>query len=370
MLPLLALLSMSAAHAQDKPVRVAVVVGVSAYDNLPAETALPNARKDASGVARALQDKAGFDHVFSLVDGQATREGIRSLLQHQVAPLLRPEDTFVFYFEGHGIGADLGTPILLAYDSTLGNAFEDGLDISVLAQDLKQWVKARNTLIVTDAVHRDQVDGISLFGPSASHWPRLPSGTMIVSSTQPEAPAKDGSFGQIFLDAVSGKGDANYDGSLTLSEVFTHLVTQMAPTGQIPMAAGDFDGNTVLATGVVNDRAEVPFGTIDVSGSNVDPTGTGEPVVVAPPKPLYPDLELDKAKFVFREGASQSVQCRGTELTACAPSCYVWNPRTGPCQISAVIDGMQMNGEILLLSRGKYDCKRKGPDLVCEGPFL
>lgn len=364
---LLALLSLTPAFAQDTKTEVAVVIGISSYKNLPEDAALASARKDASAIGRALQDKAHFDHVFTLVDGQATRAGIRSLLEHQVAPLLTPDDTFVLYFEGHGIGADLGSPILLAHDSTLENAFEDGLEVSALANDLRTWIKARNTLIVTDAVHRDQVDGIYLYGPSASHWPRLPTGTMVLSSSQPEAPAKDGSFGAIFLEAVSGKADASYDGDLTLSEIFTHLVTQMAPTGQLPMASGDFDGNAVLARGVVNERAEVPLGTIDVSGT---PGTPGPELPVAPPKPLYPDLAIDKAKFVFREGASQSVQCRATELTACAPSCYVWDLRTGPCTISAVIDGIQMTSEVIVLSRGKYDCRRKGPDLTCEGPFL
>ena len=52
----------------------------------------------------------------------------------------------------------------------------------------------------------------------------------------------------------------------------------------------------------------------------------------------------------------------------CDPSCYVWEFQAGPCEVTAVIDGFSMKGRVTILSRGKYDCRRQGPDLSCNGP--
>jgi hypothetical protein len=46
----------------------------------------------------------------------------------------------------------------------------------------------------------------------------------------------------------------------------------------------------------------------------------------------------------------------------------VWGFKGGRCAITAVIDGFPMQGEVVVLSRGRYQCRRQGPNLVCAGP--
>jgi hypothetical protein len=106
----------SAAHAQDAPQgqRIAVVIGLSSYNSLPDAVELDFARSDAAQVAKSLEDTAHFDRVFLLGDGEADRESIRQTLRTEVAQLIGPNDTFLLYFAGHGIGADLGIPTFLA----------------------------------------------------------------------------------------------------------------------------------------------------------------------------------------------------------------------------------------------------------------
>ena len=330
---------------------VAVVVGLSTYQNLPKEVHLDYARSDAATVAQALRDHAGFSTVFLLRDSEATRENIRETLRTKAAQLVGPNDVFVFYFVGHGVGADLDVPTLLAYDSTLQHGQEDGLELQEFARDLQTWTRAGTTLIVSDAIHRNQLDGIYFYGPAADEWPAMPSGTVLLSSSQANSPAKDGAFGQVFADAISGSADSNQDHMVTASELFTFVVGRMTTSGQTPIASGHFEPELVLAQNV---------------------TGTGAAYVTEqnqkPPEPVWPDVEIPAAKFVWTEGAAQSVQCREEPVVACAPSCYVRTFKAGPCDISAVIDGVEMTGRAVVLMPGKYDCARKGGELLCTGP--
>ncbi len=380
-------LTSATAHAQDEVPEltpppdgrnyVALVVGVSSYEKLPKKIELNFARSNAAVLADTLKEKTKFDHVFMLGDGQATKQGIRDVLENQVKPLVGKDDVFLLYYEGHGLGADLDIPTILAYDSTLENGQEDGFEVSALARDLQTFAGAGTSLIITDVVHEQELDGISFFGPAAPHWPRMASGTMVLSSTQPEQPAKDGAFGKLLDEAISGAADTNYDHYLTMSELFTWLVTKMAPTGQIPVASGDFDGNAIIAQGLDTKAPAIPAPPVDAPVIDVTAAigPDGQPIMVhtipiAPPQPIYPDVEISAAKFVFHEGAAQNVQCKGSQVKACDPSCYVRYFRAGPCQINAVVDGANMAGEVIVLSKGKYDCKRKGADLVCDGPYL
>jgi len=348
---------------------IAVVIGISQYGNLPGRVNLPNARSNASELAQSLKDDAHYNHVFLLTDAQATRDAIRGVLQREVGSLAGPDDVLLLYFEGHGVGADFGLPTLLTYDATLENGQEDGLELQSFARDLQAWSHAGTTVIVTDVVHEQQIDGISLFGPSAPHWPRMPTGTMVLSATQPEAAAKEGQFGKTFQRAIAGGADLDYDHVVTLSELYSWVVSQLAPTGQIPVTSGDFSGRSAFA---INLDTQPPAPTLPdgVDAPIIDVTAGGVATAPTPIIPLFPDIAVPAVKFVFHDGGSQSVQCKGSELKACDPSCYVRYFRSGLCTVSAVVDGAQLSGQVIVLSKGKYDCRHRGPELVCDGPYL
>ncbi|MBT3222937.1 MAG: caspase family protein [Proteobacteria bacterium] len=338
-IPLL-LLTMPAAAQDVQQNFVAVVVGLSSYEHMPDEVELDFARSDAATIHRQLRESGNFTDTYLLADGEATKEAISSLLRATVAQIVGPNDTFVLYFVGHGLGADLGIPTLLAHDSTLENGQEDGFELESFARDLQTWTHSKTTLIVTDVIHRNQLDGIYFYGPSATQWPAMRRGTMIISATAREVPGKDGVFGPAFADAITGAADSNKDKTVTANELFTYLASSLE--GQTPEAAGEYDLDMVLAR---------------------DVTGTG-----GSSQPIYPDTDIWSAKFVFREGESQTIRCRDLDIKACAPSCYVRNFKAGPCALTAVVDGTSMNGQVIVLWPGKYDCGRKAGDLVCTPP--
>ena len=333
---------------------VAVVIGLSSYHNLPDEVELDFARSDAAVVAKHLRENSGFNHVYLLGDGEASRAKILNTLRTKVAQVVGPNDVFILYFVGHGIGAQVGSPYLLAHDSTLEGAQDDALEIQQFAQDLQTWTPAGTALIVTDAIHRNQLDGFYFYGPSSDEWPQMAKGTMIISSSSSQTAAQDGLFGKIFAEGIGGNADSNRDTLITASELFTFLVNRMSPAGQIPVASGDFSSEMVLAQGVS------PVSTPTTSGA--EPT---EPTVVT----VYPNYIVPKAKFVFDGGANHLVQCR-ERLRAehCSDSCYVWEVKAGPCTLKAMYDGTEFQGEVVVLQPGKYDCKRAGAEITCTGP--
>jgi hypothetical protein len=321
---------------------VAVVVGLADYENLPSAVALDFARSDAVVVERALREGAGFDKTFLLTGRQATRAAIRDLFRQDVAQHVGPDDFLVFYFVGHGLGADFGIPTLLAYDSTLENGQRDGLELQGFAQDLHTWTRAGTTLLVTDAIHSNQLDGIYFYGPAADEWPSLPYGTMVLSASSAAMPSKDGAFGPVFAESIAGSADANGDQTVTASELVAHLNNHFGSLPQQPVAAGDYDPDMVLAH--------------DVQGFEGSAT-----------EPVY-DHEVWSAKFVFTEGGAHSVACRDAPVKACEPSCYVRDFAAGPCELTTVIDGEEVRGRVVALLPGRYLCGRKDGKLTCESP--
>lgn len=347
---------------------VAVVVGISAYQHLPDAVELDFGRSDAATVAKALRDEARFDEVFLLGDGEASKQAISELMRTEVAQLVSTDDVLVFYYVGHGIGADLGLPVLLAADSTLENGQEDGFEITQLARDIQTWTRAGTTLIVTDVVHRNQLDGVFFYGPAADDWPSLPVNWMVLSASQSQSAGRDGAFGEAFAEAIAGGADADRDKFVTASELFGYLVSRLSPTGQIPLATGEYDGGMVIAEGVRRAPPEPePDPEPDPEPAS-DPEPRPEPEVVVETVTVWPDYRVPKAKFVWLDGSGQTVQCREHEMQPCAGNCYVYDFLAGPCDLKAIYDGVEMKGSVPVLGPGKYDCKRKGGELVCSGP--
>ena len=113
-----------------------------------------------------------------------------------MAQVVGPDDVFILYFVGHGIGAQVGTPYLLAHDSTLDGAEQNALATGQFAQDLLTWTPAGTAVIVTDAIHRNQLDGFYFHGPAANEWPALGKGTMVISSSASKPLPLTGALGR------------------------------------------------------------------------------------------------------------------------------------------------------------------------------
>lgn len=330
---------------------VAVVVGMSVYENLPDEVELDFARSDAATVASAFNEGGAFDYVFLLSDSNAKKADIVEALREKAAQFTGPNDVLVFYFAGHGIGADFGLPTLLAYDSTIENGHEDGLPVDSFATDIATWTRAGSTLIVTDAIHKNQLDGIYFYGASAEQWTNLGPSTMVITSSQANQPAEDGKFGLVFADAISGAADADGDKQITFGELKEYLGTRFTGKPQTPAFHGSGTDELVFASGVTPGRT--------LEGGAPDQAM------------VFGDHEVYSAKFVFHDGSSPAVTCRDEPTTPCDNICYVRNFKAGPCKLTALKDGERIEGVTLALVPGKYDCNvRTDNSLSCIPPQI
>lgn len=186
-----------------------IFVGISHYggDNHD----LPGSAADAVQLARTFQ-QAGWmqrHNAVVLTDAQATAGGVRQAFQ-ALAPRVRPNDTLVFFFDGHGNRRELD---LVGADITRGE----------LGQMLNR-VQGRQLLVLDSCeaggfapLVQGQANRAGLFSSRATES----------SSTAPEVGA-GGWLAYLFRQAVAGEVRRRPDGSVDLNDVVTYVRRQYA----------------------------------------------------------------------------------------------------------------------------------------------
>ena len=114
--------------------RIAITVGVNQYENA-SHINLRFARNDAEIIAKLLTDPqcGGFDLVHTLLDTEATKHKILSILRDVLLNSnLYNDDLVLFFFSGHG-------------------ALDSGDNLFLISHDVK--VKSDGSIDVTSAVH-------------------------------------------------------------------------------------------------------------------------------------------------------------------------------------------------------------------------
>lgn len=328
--------------------RIAVVVGVSSYDKLPADLQLDSPRTEAARVAAALEQSAGFDQVRLLTDASATYGNLQAIMQEELSKSVAYKDLFLFYFVGQGVGGDYGDPRLLFYDSDPEALEATSYAVKDLAAQMQKWVPASRYVIVTDAAHEGSLNGLVMLGPTGTDWPVIGQQSFIISSAGPRQAAQAGVFSKSFIEGISGQADSNGDKVVTGSELNTFLI----------LAVPNATGGRQLPT--VQSKYDPGIEIVDQRKRSADP----EPTAAA-----LPTHRVDKAKFLLPAGTAQRVQCRETEVRACDPSCYLFDTLAGPCSVWATVDGKEYQATVDLLGRGLYRCDVKDDALSCVQPL-
>ena len=181
--------------------RLALVIGVDNYPNLPNQQQLQKAKADADAVADAF-DRIGFEVSRGFDLGRsATNKKLQSL-----ANQIEPGDVVAFFFAGHGVRLD-GRNYLLPSDTPGISANErDFLKSEAVPDDsivdLFHEKGARISLVILDACRNDPFEdstGRSILGTRGLARMDPPEGTFILFSA---------GAGQVALDRLPGS-DAN-----------------------------------------------------------------------------------------------------------------------------------------------------------------
>lgn len=246
-------LSVSAADGK----RVAFVVGIGDYDNLPAHQQLKNALDDADGVSAKLKEME-FDLIVSGVN--LKRSDFNAKWQN-VLDSLSKDDTFVLFFSGHGVQIE-GQNYLLPRDipsPKVGRQTEfkrESISLNELLTDLTTGdrLHPKSSVVILDACRDDplippgykgltggglagqpQSDGIFIIYSAASNRVALDR----LSSSDP---VKYSVFTRVLLPLLGRQDLSIQELSLELKKEVGRLA-KSANSEQRPDYFDGFDGN-------------------------------------------------------------------------------------------------------------------------------
>jgi uncharacterized caspase-like protein len=218
------------------PRRVALVVGIDAYDD-PALNDLAFAAKDASDLAAVLQNPAhgGYD-VVSAVLGTVTKRAFYSALDAVSAGLQR-DDTLVVYVAGHGtleLGNEGTALYLLPTDGWLASVEETGIPVDALSEAIEA-LPARRKVLVLDSCYsgsgrsvlrpdvRTRLDGLRgpIPPPAALHMSAFSAHLYAAAVQQPaieDPQLQNGVYTHFLVEGLIGAADADEDGLVEVME--------------------------------------------------------------------------------------------------------------------------------------------------------
>ena len=214
----------------------AAIIGIDDYQSWPK---LRYAAHDAEGVRDMLLQKYSFkpDHIFLLLDRDATRQNILSLLGDKLGnpDLIKREDRVLVFYAGHGAtrklpsGRDLG--YIIPVDADLTNYQGQAISMTNF-QDISEAIPAKHLLFVMDSCY----SGLALTRgggmPASQNYlqeiSRREARQMFTAGGADQQVADNGPNGHsIFtwtlLQALDGRADMNGDGVITASELAAYV---------------------------------------------------------------------------------------------------------------------------------------------------
>ncbi len=219
--------ALAAEAARERLVKtLALVVGISHYEDAHALPPLPFAARDADAVRRALQEGLGLSalHVTSLSGSRATRAALEETLADW-RERLREGDRVIVYFAGYGTRGEGGRPQLLLYEAD--GAGRGALWLDELARGLG-GLPARS-LVVLDTSFDGRgrsVPGAPIEDPAGDLAAFEAAGVAAMLATSADAPLRAPEavgaslFGHHFAAGLGGKADRDLDGRLSVAELF------------------------------------------------------------------------------------------------------------------------------------------------------
>lgn len=189
---LYAAVSLAAVHPANAEKRIALVVGNSAYLNVPP---LTNPVNDAKLIADTLRS-LGFDLVGGGAQLDLDKSGFEAVVK-RFGTQMQGADVGLFYYAGHGVqvrGANYLVPVSANPEREADVDFEM-LDTALVMRQM-EGAGTRLNLIILDACRNNPFGGRALRGSDRGlAQMRAPEGTLISFATQPGNVAMDGEEG-------------------------------------------------------------------------------------------------------------------------------------------------------------------------------
>ena len=257
-----------AAVPVDTGKRYAVCIGINDYAD-GSIVKLTTARNDAADLGKELLS-TGWDKVFVLKDDVDYRNQdfpSRTNIENRVnllADLVRPEDTILLFFSGHGI-SDGKESSILPVDASLSRLKETSISLSSLISIFNS--RGLKKIIVAVDACREQVattKGLSVVGITDTASGNAAALTLYATKagwySYEDSTGRNGVFTRFILEGLDGKADGQdssgmYDGVVTFSELAAWLP---AATGSYALDQGIRQQAVVSKGSSANTVLEVP----------------------------------------------------------------------------------------------------------------
>ncbi|MBT9290683.1 caspase family protein [Prosthecodimorpha staleyi] len=226
------------AASAPKPRLHVLAIGIDRYE--VGRFRLNFAVADATGLTRALS-AAGRDvysevNVVTVLDGQATREGIEAAFKGLAAEV-RPEDTFVFFLAGHGKTEDGEFHFLPVGFGAAGDASVTSGGIA--SRQWQAWfasVPALKSVLLFDACESGSMAVRGIERSTAMDRLIKATGRTIITAAAETEAANEGYRGHgIFTHAVLdglAKADADGDGEILVTELSSYVFKTVQATSR------------------------------------------------------------------------------------------------------------------------------------------
>ncbi|MCU6502516.1 polysaccharide deacetylase family protein [Rugamonas sp. A1-17] len=230
----------------------AVVIGINDYQKWPK---LQYAVQDARAIRDTLVNRFGFagERVFTLSNGEATRNNILALFHDKLADAqLKKDDRIFVFFAGHGATRQLSSGRNLGYiipvDSDPQQVSFDAIPMTDL-QNIAESLNAKHVFFVMDACYSGL--GLTRGGGNSAflrdNARRL--GRQMLTAGGADQMVADGGpnghsvFTWTLLQALNGKADLNGDGLITATELAAYVAPAVASVSQQTPAFGSLPGS-------------------------------------------------------------------------------------------------------------------------------
>jgi peptidoglycan/xylan/chitin deacetylase (PgdA/CDA1 family)/uncharacterized caspase-like protein len=230
----------------------AVVIGINDYQKWPK---LQYAVQDAKAIRDTLVSRFGFagERVFTLTNGEATRNNILALFHDKLADAqLKKDDRIFVFFAGHGATRQLSSGRNLGYiipvDSDPQQVSFDAIPMTDL-QNIAESLNAKHVLFVMDACYSGL--GLTRGGGSGAFLrdnARRMGRQMLTAGGADQMVADGGPNGHsvftwTLLQALNGKADLNGDGLITATELAAYVAPAVSSVSQQTPAFGSLPGS-------------------------------------------------------------------------------------------------------------------------------
>lgn len=247
----------------------AVLIGINQYRNLPS---LKYAVNDAKEVYRYLIEvnRIPKDHIWLLLDEDATLDRIRSALGTQLRRKAGKEDMVIVYLAGHGATEkDASSPdgdglekYILPYNADPKDLYASAIPMGEVSR-IFQRISSEKLVFLSDTCYSGASGGRTILvsgaraNVSGAFLDRLSQGKgrMIIAASDANQVSaekdelKHGVFTYYLLEGLGGKADFDGDGFITLDEIYRYVsikVPQATGQDQHPVKKGEMTGEIIL----------------------------------------------------------------------------------------------------------------------------